>query len=218
MKKITAIQAQKRNPNRVNVHLDGEFGFALDRLVAAWLQVGQELDEARIASLQEQDGRERAHQQALLFLSYRARSESEIRRNLRKHEIAEAVIEETLERLRREGLADDRQFARIWVENRTEFRPRGRRALEAELRAKGLSQDAARSALGSVDDDALAYQAGRKKAGRLKDLEWNDFRRKMGEFLARRGFDYSVIAPTVTRIWNEAHAKQPHIIQDEEIA
>ena len=123
MRKITAIQGQKRNPNRVNIHLDGEYAFGLARIVAAWLQVGQVLDDEKIAKLQAEDAREQAMQQALLFLSYRARSEKEIRQNLSKHEIPEAVIEETLERLRRDGFANDKKFASAWVENRSVSHP-----------------------------------------------------------------------------------------------
>jgi regulatory protein len=219
MKKITAIQVQKNNPNRVNVYLDGEFAFGLARIVAAWLQVGQMLDEGKIAELQAEDSRERAMQQALLFLSYRARSENEIRKNLSKHEIPDAVIEETLERLRREGFADDKKFASAWVENRSTFRPRGRRALALELRQKGIEDHTIESALEGIDDEALAYEAGQKKARKLRVQEWTEFRKKMSEFLARRGFSYSVIAPIVKRLWNEAHAEgEEHIIDDEEIA
>src|SRR5512144_2074949 len=97
MRKITAIEVQKKSPNRVNIHLDGEFAFGLARIVAAWLRVGQELSEEKIEQLQTEDAREGAFQQAMLFLSYRARSESEIRQNLRKHEFSEPVIEHTLE-------------------------------------------------------------------------------------------------------------------------
>ena len=219
MKKITAIQVQKKNPNRVNIYLDGEFAFGLARIVAAWLYVGQELDEEKIAKLQAEDSRERAWGQALLFLSYRARSESEIRQNLSKHEIAEAVIEETLERLRRDGFANDKKFASAWVENRSTFRPRGRRALALELRQKGIDDSTIESALKEVDEEALAYQAGQKKANKLKVLEWSEFRKKMSEFLARRGFSYSVIAPIVARLWNEIHTEgEEQIYDDEEIA
>src|SRR3989304_8085173 len=109
MKKITAIEAQKKNPERVNIYLDGEFGFALARIVAAWLKTGQALDDEKIASLQAEDARERAYRQAMLFLSYRARSEAEIRQNLRKHEYPEAAIQATVERLRQDRLADDGQ-------------------------------------------------------------------------------------------------------------
>lgn len=216
MRKITALEAQKRNSNRVNVHLDGEFAFGLERITAAWLRVGQELDEKKIEQLQAEDARERALQQALLFLSYRARSESEIRRNLQKHEIPEAVIEETLERLRRDGLANDGQFARAWVENRSTFRPRSRRLMALELRQKGLDEEAAKSALAGVDDEALAYEAAQRRAPRLAGLEWSEFRTKLTGFLARRGFSYSVIAPAVARTWNETRAEEQHFEEEDE--
>lgn len=215
MKKITALEVQKRNPNRVNIHLDGEFAFGLARIVAAWLRIGQELSEEKIEQLQAEDARERAFQQAMLFLSYRARSESEIRQNLRKHEIPDAVIEQTLERLRQDGLANDDQFARAWVENRSTFRPRSRRLMAMELRQKGLKDEAVSAAVADVDDAALAYEAAQKKVARYKDLEWNEFRKKLSDFLARRGFSYSVLAPVVTRIWNEAHKDEQHYEEED---
>ena len=218
MRKITALQVQKRNPNRINIHLDGEYAFGLARIVAAWLHIGQTLDEEKIAKLQAEDARERAMQQAMLFLSYRARSEKEIRQNLSKHEIPDVVIEETLDRLRRNGFADDKQFANAWVENRSTFRPRGRRALTLELRQKGIDDATIESALEDVDEDTLAYEAGQKKARKLKVQEWSEFRKKMSDFLARRGFSYSVIAPIVSRLWNEIHTdREVQIIDNEEI-
>ena len=216
MKKITALVVQKRNPNRVNVYLDGEYAFGVARIVAAWLRVGLELDEKKIEQLQVEDARERALQQALLFLSYRARSESEIRQNLRKHEIPEAVVDETLERLRQDGLANDDEFAQAWVENRSTFRPRSRRMLTMELRQKGLNEESMKSALENVDDEPLAYEAAKKRAARFKDLEWIEFRKKLSEFLARRGFSYSVIAPVVIRIWNETHTQARHNFEEED--
>jgi regulatory protein len=215
MKKITAIQVQKRAPNRVNIYLDGEFAFGLARIVAAWLRVGQELDERKIEQLQAEDARERALQQALLFLSYRARSESEIRRNLQKHEIPEAVIEETLEKLRKDGFANDGEFAKAWVENRSAFRPRSRRLMAMELRQKGLDDEAAKSALENVDDEALAYEAAIKRAARYKDLEWIEFRKKLSDFLARRGFSYGVTAAVAARIWNETHKQEKHFEEED---
>ncbi len=217
MKKITALVVQKRNPNRVNLHLDGEYAFGVARIVAAWLKVGLELDEKKIEQLQAEDARERALQQAMLFLSYRARSESEIRKNLLKHEIPESIIDLTLERLRQDGLANDNEFAQAWVENRSTFRPRSRRMLAMELRQKGLDNESTQSALKNVDDAPLAYEAAKKRATRFKDLEWSEFRKKLSEFLARRGFPYSVVAPVVTRIWNEVHNREQHNFEEEDI-
>jgi len=215
MPKISAIEAQKRTPRRVNIYLDGEFAFGLSRIVAAWLRVGQELDEEKVKRLQVEDARERALQQAMLFLSYRARSESEIRQNLRKHEIPEEVIEQTLERLRQDGLANDGQFARAWVENRSEFRPRSRRMMAMELRQKGLNEEAVASAIEKMDDEALAYEAAQKRAPRFNGLGWIEFRKKLSEFLARRGFSYSAIAPVVNRIWNETHKDKHHFEEED---
>lgn len=215
MKKITALEVQKRNPNRVNVYLDGEFAFGLSRIVAAWLKINSVVDEKKIEQLQAEDARERALQQALLFLSYRARSESEIRQNLRKHEFPEEAIEHTMDRLRQNGLANDTGFAQTWIENRIAFRPRSRRMLAMELRRKGIGDEATSDALKNVEDEALAFEAAQKRAPRFKDLEWNEYRKKLSEFLARRGFPYPVIAPVVTRIWNDTHAKK-HEYEEED--
>jgi hypothetical protein len=57
-RKITAIAIQKRNRERVNIYLDGEYAFGLARIVAAWLQVGQFLSEEKIVDLQSEDGQE----------------------------------------------------------------------------------------------------------------------------------------------------------------
>jgi len=215
MKKITAIVAQKKRSSRVNIHLDGEFAFGLERITAAWLKVGLELDEKKIERLQIEDARERALQQALLFLSYRARSESEIRKNLQKHEIPDVVIEETIERLRKDGLANDEKFAQTWVENRSTFRPRSRRMMALELRQKGLDDESAKSALKDIDDEVLAYEAAQKRAPRFKHLEWSEFHQKLSGFLARRGFPYSVIVPVVTQIWNELNAEEQHYEEED---
>ncbi len=217
MKKITAIEPQK-NRNRVNIHLDGEFAFGLARFTAVWLRVGDILSDEKIAKLQAEDARERAFQQAMLFLSYRVRSEKEIRQNLHKHEIPEEVVEETLARLRENGLANDNKFARVWVENRNTFRPRSRRVLTMELRQKGLDDETVQSAVADVDENALAYDSASKRAGRLKALEWSEFRKKLSEYLARRGFPYSVISPVVSKVWNELNGgTDAKYFEDEEL-
>ncbi|HEY57043.1 MAG TPA: hypothetical protein G4O04_00560 [Anaerolineae bacterium] len=200
-RKITALKAQKRNPQRVNVYLDGEFAFGLARIVAAWLHVGQELSEAKIAELLRADAAEQAYQKAWRYLSYRPRSEAEVRTYLARRGVEPALIESVLARLRDLGLVDDEAFARAWVENRGTFRPRGRRALQAELRQKGISPDLVERALAEVDEEQLALQAGLKALRRYARLEWPAFRQKMGAYLARRGFDYETIRAILPQLW-----------------
>lgn len=206
MSTITAIEPQQKNPRRVNIYLDGEFAFGLTRLVAAWLKVGQQLSPEKIAALQAEDARETLYEKALHFLSYRPRSSQEVRRNLLKRGCDEALVEETMSRLEQNGLLNDRDFARAWVENRAAFRPRSASALRTELRQKGLSDEVIQSVLNeNVDEQTLAREAARKQARRYAGLEWAEFRQKMGGFLGRRGFSYAIIAPVISEIWRELH-------------
>jgi regulatory protein len=201
--KITAIKVQKRNPHRVNIYLDGEFAFGLSRFVAAWLSVGQELTDEKIARLQDEDTQEVAYQQALKFLNFRQRSQAEVKRNLQEHQFSSEVIAGVIERLSHSGLLDDDRFAQAWVENRSEFRPRGASLLRMELRRRGLQDETIEEALQNIDEEELAYRVGVKQARKLNGLDRNQFRKKLYPFLARRGFNYEIISPVVERIWNE---------------
>jgi regulatory protein len=205
-RKITALKVQKKNPNRVNVYLDGEYAFGIARIVAAWLQVGQILDDEKIASLQQQDTKEVAFQKALRFVSYRPRTESEVRKKLVAQGFLETVVEATVERLRRGELIEDTRFARSWIDDRETFHPRSRRVLAMELRQKGVADDTIQSALAEAsDDESLAYQAALRRIRRFERLDYQEFREKMSGYLARKGFSYETIAPVVRRAWKESH-------------
>jgi regulatory protein len=201
--KVTALKVQKRHPNRVNVYLDNEFSFGLSRITAAWLQVGQELSPSKIAKLQAEDAREVAYMQALSYLDYRPRSRAEVRRNLEKHAVPPDVINDVFKRLERSGLVNDERFAQDWVENRSEFRPRSRRALAYELHQRGLNDSAIEKALEGLNEETMAYQAALKQARRYEGLPLRDFNNKLGSFLARRGFSYEVIKQVVAKVWDE---------------
>ena len=203
--KVTALKAQSRGRPRVNVFLDGKFAFGLASIEAARLRVGQELSEADAARLRQADGVEQAYERALRFLTVRPRSETEIRQRLRKHGASEAEIDGALERLRRAGLVDDGAFAGYWVDNRQSFRPRSKRALRAELKRKGVPEAELAAALGSVNDGEAAFRLAARRAPRLKGLEPSEFRRKLSDFLARRGFEYQTISEAVARVVTEAH-------------
>lgn len=202
---ITALTVQQRNPQRVNVFLDGEFAFGLERITAAWLRVGQELSEAKILELQTQDTGEVAYRRAIRLLDRRPRTEAEIRRRLETADFPAEQIAAVIARLRQNGLVDDARFAQAWVENRSEFRPRGRRALAQELRQKGLAANEVAAALENVDEDALAYQAALRYGRKLMAADRVEFRRKLSAYLGRRGFGYDVVEPVVGRIWEEMH-------------
>lgn len=203
-KTITAITAQKRDKKRVNIFFDGEFAFGISRIVAAWLQVGQNLTDEQISKLISKDQDEVAYQRAIKLITYRDRSIAEIRQSLHQKQIPEEIIENVINRLGENGLLDDKRFANLWIENRNEFRPRSHRMLTLELRKKGISEDIISQVLeNTTADEELAHKAAQKQIRRYMTLEWQDFRRKLGSFLARRGFSYETVDLTVHQIWAE---------------
>ncbi len=201
---ITAIEAQKHNRSRVNISLDGAYAFALDQLTAAWLKPGVRLNEQQIAQLLAKDEQQSAYSRALHFLSFRARSHQEVRTYLERKGYATEVIEAVLAQLEEDGFLDDARFSREWVENRTTFRPRSQSMLGWELKHKGVSPEAIETALAEADlDDAdLAFEAAQRALGRYADLPWEDFARKLGAYLQRRGFSAQVTWATIRQLWN----------------
>jgi len=194
---ITALRYQQRDRDRVNVYIDGSYAFGLPSIVAARLRVGQAVTDAEIAELRQTDDTERAYGCALDFLSYRPRSEAEVRRALRTKGWSDETIEAVLARLVQAGLLNDAEFVRYWVENRAQFNPRGLRALRHELRSKGVADAVISDGLAELDEAQAARSVAEKAAPRLAHLPTPDFRRKLGAYLARRGFSYAVIEPLI---------------------
>ena len=200
---VTKLEPQKKNPQRLNVYLNGEFAFGISRLVAPWLQEGNELSQGEISGLQTEDQIQQGYQRAINFLSYRARSEQEIKLNLQKHQVPETIIESVLEKLRDASLVDDREFAQQWIENRIRFHPRSKRALSSELYRKGISKQIIEETLLDIDEEVLARSLAQKKVSKLRTLDKSTIQKKMYGFLSRRGFHYGISKEVVSQLWDE---------------
>jgi regulatory protein len=169
------------------------------------LKQGDVLSEQQVAELLRREAFQQALQQAFLYLSYRPRSEHELRRYLGQKGHAPETIEATLEKLRGYHYVDDQLFAQSWVENRQKLRPRGPRLLHAELRQKGIERDLADQAIadGAGDEREKALEAARRKLGTLKADEYVKFSSRLGGFLQRRGFAPDVTWDVVRTLWRE---------------
>lgn len=214
---ITAIKAQKRNPERVSVYLDGEYAFGLSRIVAAWLHVGQRINETKIDSLKESDTGEVAYQKAIRLISSRPRTEKEIRDRLEKDCFDPQVIDLVIQKMRESGLLADSQYARLWVENRNEMHPRSQRLIRFELKQKGIADEIIDQVLlDSANDSDLAIQAATQYARKFSRMEWEDFRKRLSAFLMRRGFSYGTIAPVVQSVWESMNQEEHPSWKNEE--
>jgi regulatory protein len=202
--RVTAIERLPRK-QRYDIRIDDTRVVPLSRevLAAANLRVGQEVDDSLLAELEAAEARRTAMTSALRLLSYRPRSEREMQDALRARRIPETIANETLERLRELRLLDDAAFADAWTDNRQRNNPRGRRMLLAELAEKGVKREVAQECVAAIDEDADAVRAGRKRSQTLRGLEFRDFRRRLGDFLVRRGFGYDVCETAIKQLWAE---------------
>ena len=196
---ITALEPQAKTRRhlgaRLNVFVNDRFSFALDAGLAArrGLEPGVLLDAETLAELLNEDGAAKAYAGALNFLSFRVRSAKEVRARLERDEWPDEVIDAVLSRLQEERLLDDAQFAAMWVENRSRFRPRGTGVLRQELRQKGVEKNSIEAALPDIDEEAEnALGALRSKLRSWEHYEPKEQREKALGFLQRRGFNFSV--------------------------
>jgi regulatory protein len=210
---ITAISAQTRDSQRVNVFVEGQFAFGLsvDTLAREGLHVGQRLDEADWARLEALAETDRALSAALRLLAARPRSSAEMRQRLRRKGFGSVAVARVLERLLASGMLDDAAFSRYLIENRQTFRPRGARALRAELRHKGVDRGTIEAAMAAYGGDADAEQARALAVARAALPRYTrvpdraTFDRRLGGLLQRRGFRLNTIRPILAILWHEHH-------------
>ena len=206
--RITALEPQMNNPERINLFVDGRFLMGVNAAIVLKmeLRLEEELLPDQLEQLRSEEVEQQAVDRALNFLSYRPRSREEVRRYLRRKETSPEIIETALARLDRLDFINDRTFAGFWIDSRENFSPRGARALKNELRMKGVERDVVDELVNDDQDEERAMRAGRKKARSLvniPDIDYATFRNRLGSFLQRRGFGYQIVTKTVRALWKE---------------
>lgn len=212
---VTGLEIHQRDKERVRLFLDDEYALDLPLIEAARLSRGQTLSDSEVDQLSDARGLQRAYDLAIRYLSYRPRSTEEVRRYLSKKEIADGRIAEALERLRQNGYVDDREFARFWIADRDRFKPMGTRALQYELRQKGVDDEIVDDLLAEFDEEASAYRAAQARMSRYHGHSRQAFRQKLSALLRRRGFDEYAIRDVALRLQAEREERDPSYFQDD---
>ncbi len=205
---ITAITCQKKIPDRFNIFINGDYAFSLSRELALQLTCGDSLSPTEADRLKHLDAPDRAFQRAIYFLNFRPRSRMEVECYLNDKGFPQAVVKETIARLESFNYLNDPEFARLWIENRNRLKPKGRYALTAELRQKGIKEEIIIESLAHLDERRLAWKAAAPKLRRMKTLEKYEFIKKMGDFLSRRGFSYPICREICEQAWDHPHSSE----------
>lgn len=204
MPEITALTPSTRRKGRLHLYVDGRFTASVDAMTVALhgLRVGRIVEQGDLDALERDAVVARLVDRSLHFLSFRPRSETELRSYLRRQEATAEQAAAVLAELRRQRLVDDEAFAQFWRESRDRFSPRGEGALRAELRAKGVATEVVAGVMPDADEeDGLAMRAAERQVRTLRGLAWPEFRTKLLGYLQRRGFHYEVANRAVREVW-----------------
>jgi len=212
--RITALQTQTNNQDRINIFVDDQFLLGVSALIVLQmgLRIGQELSPEQLEQLHQEEALQQATNRALNYLSFRPRSREEVRRYLRKKETPPELIDTVIQRLDDLNLINDQSFTEFWVESRERSNPKGAQALKNELRMKGVKRELLDELVSDEQDEERALRAGRKKAAqhvRQSEMDFKTFRARLGPFLQRRGFSYEVSTHVMRALWKEVHDEEP---------
>jgi len=214
--KITSIAAQLKNPDRVNISVDGKYRFSLTitQIVDLDIKVGGEYSEEELNRFETESEFGKLYARALEYTLMRPHSAKEVRDYLwrktratkyksrtgelkERAGVSEGLTDRVFKRLLEKGYVDDEKFARWWVENRNVRKGTSQRKLTMELRAKGLPMSVIEAALNETkrsDSDELTKIIA-KKQSRYDDPQ------KFMQYLVRQGFSYDDVKAALQ--WDE---------------
>ena len=140
---------------------------------------------------------------ALRFLKIRPRSVEELKEILGTKGFSDTEIGTAVHDLIASGLLDDRAFTRSWINYRL-ARPFGFRRIIQELKAKGIDQEIIDQAVAEIEDgyspEKVALELAQRRWQRLPDIDPIKKKRRVLDFLLRRGFDADVAMKVLKKL------------------
>jgi regulatory protein len=201
---ITALRLNGKK-KQVNVFVNGLFSFTIAEELAVIhrLEVGQNLSTDQIDELENANLSHSCMEAAVHYLSYRPRSESEVKQRLKRRGFDKETVRGVISKLKEQSLIDDVIFSEYWRNNRLSFSPRSAQLIKLELRQKGVAAETIDEVVKDLNDENSAYEAGLRKARRLLGSDYEDFRRRLYDYLRRRGYSYETVKRATERLWEE---------------
>lgn len=148
------------------------------------------------------DDFEKFYKASVRYLSFRPRSEKELRDYLTKKQCDPLIAKRIIDSLTRDKFLNDEEFARMWIRERTLIKPKAIRVIKMELKQKGISKELIESALENSDDSPidldLSLKLAEKKLRAIHDqTDKYKVKEKLGRYLASKGFDWDTIKAAI---------------------
>lgn len=205
--KITKIELQKKNKDRMSIYINEEFGFGLHKEIVFkfGIEKGKELDKDFIEKIIKAEEQNKANNYAINLLSYRHRTKKEIIDRMKRKGYEETVVSNTIRYLDKFGYINDKEFAKEFVKIKS--RKLGIKRIKAELGQKGIGEEIIYNVIQEEFDESEEYnralEIGKKRVKSYRGEEKQKIYRKLGAYLQRKGFDYGIVSKVLKEILNE---------------
>jgi len=203
MSTILKIERIKRSRGWYSVVLEGGEYFAVNEemVFRERFKEGDNLSEKRIEELRLEGAEKKGREIAFSSLARRERSEKEIRQRLMRRGIEKKAEDKVVSDLKKYDYLDDRNFSVKFVQNYLNRKPAGRKLVGFELSKHGipdqLKEEVLEDVFSKIDERELARKALEKKRKSYKNVSPDMKKKKISDFLFRRGFTWDLIKETI---------------------
>lgn len=206
--KITNIEQQKKNKSRFSVYVDDVYAFGIseDTMMnhRKKLKVGEEIESTFIDDVLSTEEAQKAFDSAVVLLSFRSRSEKELRTRLAQKGYEENWIDKAIEKLKYYGYLSDESFARLFAKDRQNLKKLGSRGIKAELKQKGIDNDIINEVIGEICSDEKELEQAislcEKKYRTLGKDPIPKQKQKLMQFLVRKGYSFDIAGKAISSV------------------
>ncbi len=206
---VTDIQIQKKDNKRRSIYINGVFAFGLTDVDVLYykLEIDKEIPQEKYDKILYNTLYERSKSIALNYLSRRMRSEKEVYDKLVDKEINDEIIEKTIDFLKKYNYINDENFVKHYIKDKLNLKGHGKKKIVYDLKNLGIDINIIEN---YFEDNFDFYESEEQTALKLalkkvKNLDISDFkqRKKLNDYLLRRGFSYDIIKLTFEKLLND---------------
>jgi regulatory protein len=209
---ITSITKQKRNENRFNIFIDGDFSFSAsgEDILKHSIKEGLELNEESFNCIRFSCEFSKAYNYGLCLLETRNHTSEEISRKLRRRDYSEKTIEDVLEKLKSYKFIDDNEYTEKYIRDCLNFKKYGKKKIMYNLKNKGVDS----ILINNADFDfEIQYENACILAEKKLKLLMNkpNQKEKVFQYLASRGYEFGLINKVINKVFNDAHEYETNL-------
>lgn len=208
MGKITKIEVQKRNKDRVNVYVDNNYAFSVNNelVYKEGLKVNLEVDEEKILSIAKEENKLKCKETALRIIERSYKTEKEMEERLIEKGYDLESIDIVIKFLKEYNFIDDQLYAKMFIKDK--IKSQGSQKIKYSLIRKGIDRDIIDNLLLDIDKDEereVLKELAIKKYNQLIKRESDKYklRDKLCRFLISRGYDYSTVKDIIREVLEE---------------